>query len=48
MTLAHLLFAIVTSVYILMAIQFEQRDLLDEHGADHAATGSACQCSCLD
>src|SRR5262249_24545206 len=32
MTVAHLVFAIATTVYILMAIQWEERDLLDEHG----------------
>lgn len=31
MTLAHLAFAIATSVYILIAIQLEERDLLEAH-----------------
>jgi len=33
MTLAHLVFAIATTAYIVLAIQLEERDLVAEHGA---------------
>jgi protein-S-isoprenylcysteine O-methyltransferase Ste14 len=36
MTLAHLVFAIMTTAYILIAIQLEERDLLDAFGAQYA------------
>lgn len=35
MTIAHLLFAVMTTAYILIAIQLEERDLVNELGADY-------------
>ena len=35
MTIAHLVFAIATTIYIFMAIQLEEKDLIDAYGDDY-------------
>jgi protein-S-isoprenylcysteine O-methyltransferase Ste14 len=36
MTAAHFVFAVATTAYILIAIQLEEKDLVDAHGSDYA------------
>ena len=35
MTVAHLVFALMTTAYIIIAIQFEEKDLVDEFGDEY-------------
>jgi protein-S-isoprenylcysteine O-methyltransferase Ste14 len=41
MTAAHLVFALATTAYIVLAIQFEERDLTHEHGASYSTYRSS-------
>ncbi len=35
MTVAHLVFALVVTIYVLVAVQLEERDLVADHGEDY-------------
>ncbi len=46
MTGAHLLFAVMTTVYILMAIRWEEKDLMESHGEQYIQYRErVCRCS---
>ena len=45
MTLTHLLFAAIALGYILVAIRFEERDLMDVH-PEYLSIGAVFRCSC--
>jgi protein-S-isoprenylcysteine O-methyltransferase Ste14 len=44
MTVAHLVFAVMTTALHLVAIQLEERDLVDAFGSDYADIAAARRC----